>query len=251
MGLRMATAEQWVRRWEDQQQRYALDREDRFTVIADVVEHVTADRPRPLVADLGCGPGPLAARLARRLPHADIVAVDIDPLLLELGRTHYANAARFVRTAMGTDGWIDELELGGPLDAVVSTTALHCLGADALNRTYNDLAAVLRPGGVLVNSDRLRPVGGRAAEIALHVGRRRGERRRLSTHEDWESWWAAAEDDPELAGLLGLRPTRHPSCIPDNGLTLADHVDLLRDAGFQDVAPVWQFGSDYILVAVR
>ncbi|GGU29870.1 class I SAM-dependent methyltransferase [Streptomyces violascens] len=251
MGLSMATAEQWVRRWEVQQQRYALDREDRFTVIADVVEHVTTGQPRPLVADLGCGPGSLAARLARRLPHADIVAVDIDPLLLELGRTHYATAARFVRTAMGTDGWIEELELGGPLDAVVSTTALHCLGTDALNRTYTDIAAVMRPGGVLVNSDRLRAVGGRISEITLHVGRRRDERCRLSTDEDWESWWTAAEDEPELADLLSPRSMRHPSRIPDNALTLADHVGLLRDAGFQDVAPVWQFGSDYIIVAIR
>ncbi|MEV0119491.1 class I SAM-dependent methyltransferase [Streptomyces sp. NPDC050844] len=251
MGLSMATAEQWVRRWEHQQQRYALDREERFTVIADVVEQVTAGQARPLVADLGCGPGSLAARLSWRLPHADIVAVDIDPLLLELGRTHHATAARFVRAAIGTDGWTEALELGGPLDAVVSTTALHCLGADALSRTYNDLATLLRPGGVLVNSDRLRPAGDRAAEIALHVGRRRGERRRLSAHEDWESWWTAAQDDPELADLLSLRPARDPSHTLHNGLALAHHADLLRQAGFEDVSPVWQFGGDYVLVAVR
>ncbi len=58
MGLSLAAAERWVERWERQQQRYAVDRDERFTVIADVVEHSTAGRPdRPLVADLGCGPG--------------------------------------------------------------------------------------------------------------------------------------------------------------------------------------------------
>ena len=37
MGLSLATAERWVERWELQQQRYAVDREERFTVVADVV----------------------------------------------------------------------------------------------------------------------------------------------------------------------------------------------------------------------
>ncbi|MFJ8314125.1 MULTISPECIES: class I SAM-dependent methyltransferase [unclassified Streptomyces] len=251
MGLSMATAELWVQRWEHQQQRYALDRDERFTVIADVVEHVTSGQAQPVVADLGCGPGSLAARLARRLPHAAIVAVDTDPLLLELGRTHHASAARFVRTEIGQDGWTDALGLDGRLDAAVSATALHCLGTDALSRTYKDLAALLRPGGVLVNSDGLRPVDGRTAEIVRHVGLRRSERQRLSAHEDWESWWMAAEEDPELAGLLPDRPRRQPSPIPNNALTLSHHVDLLRQAGFEDVTTVWQFGGDFVLVAIR
>ncbi|MER7157900.1 methyltransferase, partial [Streptomyces lydicus] len=63
-----ATAARWVRRWEAQQQRYAVDREERLTVITDVVEDATAGRAAPLVVDLGCGPGALAARLAARLP---------------------------------------------------------------------------------------------------------------------------------------------------------------------------------------
>lgn len=147
MGLSLATAEQWVERWELQQQRYAVDREERFTVIADVVEHVTAGRAgRPLVVDLGCGPGSLAARLVRRLPDAEIVAVDRDPVLLELGRTHHPDAARYVDAEIGGPGWTGTLGLDRPLDAAVSTTALHYLDRDTLLRTYRQLASLLRPG---------------------------------------------------------------------------------------------------------
>ncbi|AXE89270.1 class I SAM-dependent methyltransferase [Streptomyces sp. Go-475] len=254
MGLSLATAERWVERWELQQQRYAVDREERFTVIADVVEHVTAGRAaRPLVVDLGCGPGSLAARLVRRLPQAEIVAVDRDPLLLELGRTHHPDAARYVDAEIGAPGWTRALGLDRPLDAAVSTTALHYLDRDTLLRTYRQLAALLRPGGVLVNGDHLPQDETGPAGIASHVGQRRADRQRAFAHEDWGSWWAAVADDPELADLLAERRDREAS--PDTGtpaeLPLSAHLDLLRQAGFRKAGPVWQYGDSCVAVAVR
>ncbi|MEU9122456.1 class I SAM-dependent methyltransferase [Streptomyces sp. NPDC048506] len=247
----MATAARWVRRWEDQQQRYAVDRDERLTVIADVVEHTTAGRPAPLVVDLGCGPGALAARLAGRLPHAEIVAVDADPLLLELGRSHYGSAARYVEAVIGRPGWLDALALDRPLDAAVSTTALHYLDEPTLRRVYRDLAARLGPGGVLVNGDHLCQDAARLSEITRTIGRRRAERLRAFTHEDWDSWWAAAGADPELAALLAERRTRPLPSSAGEHLTLAGHTALLHEAGFAHVGSVWQFGNSHVLVAVR
>jgi trans-aconitate methyltransferase len=245
----MATADLWVERWERQQQRYAVDREERFTVIADVVEHVTDGRDAPLVVDLGCGPGSLAARLAERLPRADIVAVDMDPLLLELARTRHPRAARYVEAVIGRDGWVDALGLDRPLDAAVSTTALHYLPPDTLRLAYRQLADLLRPGGVLVNGDHLPPDHTAPADITAHVGRRRAERQAAFTHEDWAAWWAAVPADPELADLLTERPA--PPARAHNDLPPAYHLDLLRRSGFQHAGPVWQFGDSYVLVAVR
>ncbi|MFI8193744.1 class I SAM-dependent methyltransferase [Streptomyces sp. NPDC085946] len=254
MGLSLETAERWVKRWECQQQRYAVDREERFTVIADVVEQVTGGRTaRPLVADLGCGPGSLAARLARRLPGADIVAVDRDPVLLELARTHHADAARYVDTVIGEEGWTAALGLDRPLDAAVSTTALHYLGLDALRRTYRELAAVLRPGGVLVNGDHFPQDAPALAGICGDVGRRRAERQRVFAHEDWTSWWTAAAGDPELADLLAERRLRQAADAPAGAarLSLSAHVRLLRQSGFAQAGAVWQYGDSYVVVAVR
>ncbi|MBV7697553.1 trans-aconitate 2-methyltransferase [Streptomyces sp. TRM70350] len=255
MGLSMATAERWVERWERQQQRYAVGREERFTVIADVVEHITAGRTvTPLVLDLGCGPGSLAARLARRLPDAEIVAVDMDPLLLELARTHHGAAARYVEAVVGETGWVRALGLDRPLDAAVSTTALHYLAPPALRRTYRQLAALLRPGGVLVNGDHLPPEGGpEAAGIVAHVGRRRAERQQAFAHEDWESWWTAVAGEPELADLLAERRHKQPGngTGRGSGLPLSAHVRLLRQAGFTHAGPVWQYGNSYVVVATR
>ncbi|ANP52528.1 trans-aconitate methyltransferase [Streptomyces griseochromogenes] len=254
MGLSLATAERWVERWERQQQRYAVDREERFTVIADVVEHIiAAGAHRPLIADLGCGPGSLAARLARRLPDADIVAVDRDPLLLELARTHHADAARYVDAVIGAPGWTEALGLDRPLDAAVSTTALHYLGPDVLSRAYRELAALLRPGGILVNGDHLPQDDAALAAIARCAGRRRAERQRAYAHEDWVSWWTAVAEDPELADLLAERHARQPVTGAEGaaGLPLSAHVRLLREAGFRHAGPVWQYGDSHVVVAIR
>jgi SAM-dependent methyltransferase len=252
MGLSLATAERWVERWEHQQEHYAVDREERFTVIADVVEHGVAGRAdRPLVVDLGCGPGSLAARLARRLPSADIVAVDRDPLLLELARTHHADAARYVDAEIGAAGWTAALGLDRPLDAAVSTTALHYLGPEELRHTYRELAALLRPGGVLVNGDHF-PQGAPAlAGVTEYVGRRRAERQRTHAHEDWSAWWTAVGEDPELADLLAERASRPTGLVSSAPVPLDTHVRLLRGAGFGEVGVVWQYGDSHVVVAVR
>ncbi|MEU9148555.1 class I SAM-dependent methyltransferase [Streptomyces sp. NPDC048349] len=248
--MRARTAARWVERWESQQQRYAVDREERFTVITDVVERVTGDRTAPLVLDLGSGPGALAARLADRLPDAEVVAVDADPLLLELGSSHYGPALRYVEAVIGKAGWLEALALERPMDAVVSATALHYLGESTLRRVYRELAELLRPGGVLVNGDHIRPDEPRIAELALHVGERHSARY-VDTTEDWESWWAQAAADPELAPRLAeCGPGRHPHC-EGNDLTLSGHAALLREAGFREVGSVWQFGHSHVMVAVR
>lgn len=261
MGLSLATAERWVERWERQQQRYAVDREERFTVIADVVEQSVAGVPgRPSVVDLGCGPGSLAARLARRMPYADIVAVDMDPLLLELARTHHADAARYVDVMIGAPDWTHALGLDRPLDAAVSTTALHYLDPDALHRTYRQLAGLLRPGGVLVNGDHFPHDDSALAALAGCVGRRHAERGQVLAHEDWAAWWTAVARDPELTDLLAERRRRQAAVTgggasPGTGgaprLSVSAHERLLRQAGFSHVGAVWQYGDSHVLVAIR
>ncbi|WP_186781605.1 MULTISPECIES: trans-aconitate 2-methyltransferase [unclassified Streptomyces] len=249
MNVSMPTAQMWVDRWERQQQRYAFDREERFTVVADVVEHVTAGRSSPHVLDLGCGPGSLPARLTERLPHAEITAVDMDPLLLALARARHPDAARYVEAVIGEPGWTSALDLEEPVDAVVSTTALHYLPEHVLNRTYAELATLLRPGGVLINADHLSHEATGFAEITEFVGTRRAERQRAFDHEDWEAWWAAIENEPELMALCAERRKRksiHSNC----SITLERHVELLAEAGFGRANPVWQVGNSYVLVAI-
>ncbi|MFE3503630.1 class I SAM-dependent methyltransferase [Kitasatospora sp. NPDC059160] len=242
----------WLERWERQQERYAVEREERFTVMVDVVEQVVGHRARPLIADLGSGPGSLSARVAERLPHAEVVAVDIDPLLLALGRAGHPRVTRWVETLIGRPGWIEDLGLDRPLDAVLSSTALHYPPPEALLRIYRDLAGALRPGAVLVNGDHLIPEEPSLAELALAIGRRRSQRRGVGGAEDWSQWWDAARRIPEFAELLAARERQLPPSEGEgNGLSAAQHAALLRLAGFRQAGSVWQYGASSVLVALR
>ncbi|WP_137991508.1 class I SAM-dependent methyltransferase [Streptomyces vilmorinianum] len=241
----------WVDRWERQQELYATAREERFHVVGDVVAHSTRGTRRPVVADLGCGPGSLAARLAARLPHARVLAVDHDPLLLALGSAVHGEAVRFVDAPIGAGPWAAALSAVGPLDAVVSTTALHYLPVDVLATVYEEVHELLRPGGVLVNADHLFPeddeIGRLAAAVASGHDARRGSR----PPEDWRGWWAGLAADGRFGELLAEREVRGLDLGSDNGLTAQQHTELMRKAGFGAVGCVWRYGHSCVLTAVR
>ena len=102
-------ARHWLDRWDRQQEFYMVDREERFAVIADVVEATCG--PEPLIVDLGVGPGSLSIRLLDRMPRARVVGIDADPLLLGLARTAYGDrrGLRLVDHDLRLPGWLDEI----------------------------------------------------------------------------------------------------------------------------------------------
>ena len=243
------TAERWVQRWDRQQENNIPDREERFRVVIDVVRAAVGTGPANVV-DLGCGPGSLSARLAAALPRVSVVGVDADPLLLGLGTANTGPRVRLVEADLGYPTWPDRLGLAGPWDAAVSSTALHWLDADTLAALYRTLAERLRPGGVFVNADHMAPGQSTMDGIAAVVRAARTARVGTDRNENWAQWWHALGEDSELAPLLDGRPPA-PIDHTENELTVTEHAALLREAGFAEAAPVWQFGDDHVLVAVR
>lgn len=247
------TAATWLRSWDAQQERFIPDREERFQVVIDVVRAATDgfDRPRPLVVDLGCGPGSLADRVAAQLPRAEVVGVDADPLLLALAQASSRPNVRYVLADLAQADWPELAQVDEPWDAVVSSTALHWLEPADLAAVYRQAAARLRPGGVLVNADNMHLKNG-LDDLAARVRERRTERAGVLDNADWHAWWSALRADEKLAALVGERTEgttmTHSS---ENGLSVGEHTAMLLDAGFTSVAPVWQYGDDHVLVAVR
>jgi SAM-dependent methyltransferase len=219
------------------------------------------------VLDLGCGPGSLAVRLLGRMPAATVVAIDADPLLLALGRAAYGGRAglRFADRDLRVPGWPAGLDLDRPVDAAVSTTALHWLPAPALRAMYADLVPLLRPGGLLLNGDHLaedeaavpvlvrldRALTERWEERAGAVGSQEDDMG--GEPEDWKDWWLAAIADPVLAGPAaererrGLSEDHHGS----ESVRLAAHTGALAAAGFTEIGSIWQHGENRILAAVH
>lgn len=246
----------WFARWEAQQARYSIDREARFNVLLDALEAIVGAGPTK-VLDLGCGPGSLAIRLLDRLPQARAVGVDVDPVLLKLGRGAHAGRAglRFMAADLRDPAWAARLDLDGPVDGAVSTTALHWLPSADLARLYADLAGILRPGGVFLDGDHDDPLGTDPSPL-VEVRRALPElaRRRRSADragETWEEWWRALEAEPRFAAEVEERRRLgfgHPhEAQPDE----RERRRLLRAAGFADAGVLWRYGHDRILAAVR
>lgn len=60
----------------------------------DAIDRVTRRRPYSRVLDLGCGSGVLAIAASRALPHARLIASDIDPIATDVARANIrANGA--------------------------------------------------------------------------------------------------------------------------------------------------------------
>ena len=253
-----AVAGRWIDRWDAQQNGYMPDREERFTALIDAVEE-EAGRPDPLVLDLGSGPGSLAVRLLDRMPAARVLAIDADPLLLALGRAAYQGRAGlgFIDLDLRSPGWAGRLGLSRPADAAVSTTALHWLTPSALRAMYAEVAAVLRPGGLLLDGDHFTEdtaVAPTLARLDRALTQRIEDRARTDGQpEDWKAWWQAATADPALAGPAAERGRRRMSedHHGSESVLLAQHVTALAAAGFTEIGIIWQHGESRILAAVR
>jgi SAM-dependent methyltransferase len=247
---------EWLRRWDAQQEGYVPEREARFAAMFDAVAELL---PTAFVAlDLGCGPGSLSQRLLARLPAARAIAVDIDPILVAIGRGAIGTVGgrlRWIEADLASPDWLDALG-ETHVDAVLSATALHWLEPEALARLYHDLGRLLRPNGLLLNGDHM------AFDSALPA------LARLSQHaqdEEWtdaafaargietaEQFWDALTAEPAFAPLLAERTARFAGKRRQESPPGFDfHVGALRDAGFREIGTIWQVLSDRVLLAVR
>ena len=255
--LDRGTAQDWINRWDRQQEESLPDREDRFTALIDAVEEGT-ERRDPLVLDLGCGPGSLAVRLLDRLPRAIVIGIDADPVSLTLGQAAYSGrpGLRFLDLDLRVPGWSGRLGLDRLADAAVSTTALHWLREPDLRAMYAELAAVLRPGGLLVNGDHFNldpKESPTLARLDLALRQREDLRRFPGGHsESWHAWWEAVDADPLLAPRAAERRRRHVDAghHGTESSQLATHIEALRVAGFAEIGTLWQRGDNRLLCGV-
>jgi trans-aconitate 2-methyltransferase len=108
---------------------------------ADVLARLGALAPDATVLDVGCGTGRVTEALLALVPRGRVLAIDASPDMVALARERLGERAVVWRED------VLELELGEPVDAVVSTAALHWV-ADH-DRLWPRLARALRPGGTL------------------------------------------------------------------------------------------------------
>jgi trans-aconitate methyltransferase len=245
----------WLERWDRQQSGHVSDREQRFQAMLDVLEVML---PADFTAiDLASGPGSLSKRLLMRFPHAQCVAVDIDPVLLTLGRGALGDMQgrlRWIEGDLRDAGWITQLGRE-QVDVVLSTTALHWLPVESLVQLYVRLGQLVRPGGIVLNGDHF-TFGPHMPTFAKVVKTMR-ERKEASAFSDgglenWRTWWDALAREPGMAELFAERERRFAWREEGDIEPIAElHEVALRHAGFREVGVLWQNLDNRILMAVR
>ena len=124
-----------------------------------------------------------------------------DPVLLAIGQGTMGDRLHWIETDLNQENWLDSLPGETQVDAVLSTTALHWLSIDCLVKLYQQLGQLVRPGGIFLNGDHLyfSPHLATFSNLAKTVHTRRKHQAFIEHHpEDWERWWQAIDDEPDL-----------------------------------------------------
>lgn len=240
---------EWQDSWDRQQRRFLPDREERFSVLGALIGAVAGDKP-PRVLDLACGCGSITSRILSRFPSAQVVAADIDPVLLRIAAGVFEGDRRvtLAEVDLRTLDWSASLP-PGPFDAVVTATALHWLQPELLAAVYRSVTGLLRPGGLFADADHFpllpTPRLNQTVAVLDQVGDGHGE--------GWEEWWERVAQAPQFSELLVERSRRFGGSLhPAEFTPAADwHLEHLTAAGFSEAGVVWRRGQTAVVAALR
>lgn len=241
----------WVRRWDRMQERYLVKRTERFEVIARLI---TAARPGAArILDLGCGTGSLMLGMLEAFPNAEVVGVDFDPTMLWLARSRlerFGDRSQIRLLDLRDPTWTRSI--AGPMDAVVSATALHWLSPAGLAGAYRAIAELLAPGGIFLNADH---VGSDSPPIQRKWEEHRAVMREQEGHaqsDDWDAFWAAYAKALKLdIEEIHQRHIGGWEGGVEEGMPLIWHLDNLREHGFVHVDCFWRCDCDAIYGGIR
>ena len=202
-----------------------------------------ADQAFRLV-DVGGGSGRLVERVLEDFPQAMATVMDQSEPFLGVAQqrlARFGSRASFVKQRL-QDDWAAAL---GPVDAVVSSSAIHHLEPAEKQQLFAKIFAALASGGVFINGDEHRPAGD-AEYLALLE---RWGRHMESSH--------ASGAIPESFGAVidawkkrNIAEFGSPRKSGDDCLeTIETQIGYLRAAGFNPVDVTWSHDLWAVFVA--
>lgn len=135
-------------------------------VAGDVAALAEGDGSRPRVLEIGSGPGEVALEIARRLPLASVLGVDLADAMVDRARQRARDAGVHARVEFTLADAANLPIPDGSFDIAVSTLSLHHWAEPGA--VFAELGRVLRPAGVALVYD-LRPFAYLRHELEVFI----------------------------------------------------------------------------------
>lgn len=206
---------------------YVPDRERQIKLICDLIP---ARPERVRILELCCGEGLLAEALLSRWPAAEITALDGSAEMLARARTRLAPMGSRASTGMFDLGAADWRKLTAPVDAVVSSLAIHHLDGEQKRQLFADVFRMLSHGGVFVIADLILPDAESALALAADEWDETVRERSLSIDGNMAAYERFRESQENIF--------RYPDPM-DKPSPLFDQMKWLEQAGFEHVDVFW------------
>ncbi len=220
------------------------ERERQFEVIGDLVAVAIDGETAPLIVDLCCGAGDLAAHVLARFPAARYLAFDGSPAMLaETARQCAPFHGRLATQQfdLNSDTW---RSLKDRPRAIVSSLAVHHLDGNGKRTLFRDACRLLAPGGAFILADIMRPTSPAGFTVAADAYERAVADRSLRECGDLRMLDKLKE--------LKWNYFRYPDNEPiDEPSTIAEHSIWMEEAGFRCVDLHWAMAGHAIVSGMR
>ena len=212
----------------DRGRYFVPERETQIQIVCDLIPA----QAQPLqVLELCCGEGLLAQAILDRFPASYVHGLDGSPTMRDTARARLAAYGdRFTAAAfdLAAPNW--RQPPAWPMQAVVSSLAIHHLDGPQKQALYADVYRLLAPGGVLVIADLIQPADARGLAVAAQGWDAAVRERAQQLDGDTHAFALFAEDQWNIYHYPD--PTDIPSGV-------FEHLQWLARAGFAGVDVYW------------
>ena len=180
--------------------------------------------------DLGVGTGYLSFRIIETFPRVTITATDAAELMVEKARLRLCDHLKQVTFRISTFQELPQKEnTFSNLDAVVSSFALHHLYREEKLALFKYIHSILKPNGWFVNGDIFKTPYG-MLESRFRYLHYLGIQQRIKM----------VKNQDKTLDQISSELTEKEKTGGDHLLYLTDDLQLLKEAGFQDVECFWK-----------
>ena len=163
------------------------------------------------VLDLGCGPGDIPIRFAKRYPVCQVIGIDASAPMIQLGEQAVKEAGSSDRITLRCERY-EEVAGARIADAVISNSLLHHLPNPL--QFWQKIRQLVRPGAPVLVMDLLRPDSPEAAQAI--VDQYAANEPDILRRDFYNSLLAAFTEDEIGSQLARMNLTRLLIDIPDD-----------------------------------